>query len=182
MPVAVRVNVKRLAVSAFLLVHLSALLLANLPAGPLSESLGEWTALYLQPTGQWQSWGMFAPDPSTDTITLEAVVKDSHGLLHHYSFPRMMDKSAWEGMWGYRHSKYASNVGLPTGKANREFAARFVLRALDLKADDYPADVQLVNEVWPTALPDAPADDLPASPWQSILETYHFPNLAEAMP
>lgn len=174
--------VKRLAVSAFLVVHLSALLFVNLPASPLSEKLGGWSDLYLQPTGQWQSWGMFAPDPSTDTITLTAVVRDSRGLLHHYSFPRTMDKSAWEGVWGYRHSKYANNVGLPTGRANREFAARFVLRELTLKADDYPADVQLVHEVWPTKLVNTPADAPPATPWQSILETYHFPNLAEATP
>lgn len=173
---------KRLALSLLLVVHLAAVALANLPDGPLAQATAGWTAYYLQPTGQWQSWGMFAPEPSTDTLTLEAVVRDSRGLLRHYSFPRMMDKSAWEGVWGYRHSKYANNVGMPTGRANREFAARFVVRALDLKADDFPADVQLLYDVWPTAKPDAPAGDPPGSPWQSVIETYRFPNLAEAMP
>lgn len=173
---------KRLAASLLLLAHLAAVLLWNLPDSALKERLGGWTPYYLLPTGQWQEWGMFAPDPSTATFTLEAVVHDSRGLLRRYSFPRMMDRSAGRGVWGYRHTKYAHNVGTPTGRANREFAARFVVRALGLRAADFPVDVQLAHDVWPTRSPEATADEPPGSPWPSVLETYRFPTLAEAMP
>ena len=70
----------------------------------------------------------------------------------------------------------------PESKANREFAARFVARAVGLKAEDFPADVQLVYQVWPTNRPNAPADEPPASPWTAVIETYTFPTLAEAQP
>ena len=179
-----RIAAKRIAVSVFLVGHLAAVALTNLPDCALKRAIGfGWVDAYLMPTGQWQSWGMFAPEPAKDTITLEAVVRDSRGLVRRYAFPRMVDQSAWVGFrGGYRHSKYAHNLGPPQARANREFAARFVVRALEMKAEDFPADVQLVNQVWPTNPPGSPADEPPASPWTSVLETYTFPTLAEAQP
>lgn len=177
-------STKRLALSVFLIGHVSAVVLANMPECPLRAKLSHvWVDAYLAPTGLWQYWGMFAPEPCKDTLTLEAVVRDSRGLVRHYAFPRMMDQSAWTGFrGGYRHSKYASNVGATSGKVNREFAARFVVRALKLREEDFPADVQLVYQVWPSIPHDADPDDPPPSPWQSVIETYTFPNLAETMP
>ncbi len=174
--------VKRGVISLLLIVHLSALVLNNMPANPIQETFGGWVPYYLHPTGQWQDWGMFAPEPSTDTFVLKAMVKDARGLLRHYDFPCASDKSAWEGLWLYRHSKYAHNVGTATGKANREFAARTVVRDLNLKAEDFPAVVQLVYEVWPTPRPDEAPGESSTAPWQSVIETYQFPNLAEALP
>ena len=176
-------RLKRLAISAFLLAHLSAVVLTNLPDCPLRRKLGHlWVDGYLMPTGQWQGWGMFAPEPTKNTLTLEAAVRDSRGLVRRYAFPRMMDQSAWAGFLGFRHSKYSANAGEPSGPANREFAARYVVRVLKLQDEDFPATVQLYYQVWPTPAPDAPSDEPPASAWQSIIETYTFPTLAEAMP
>jgi hypothetical protein len=179
-----RLIAKRIALSVFLIGHLAAVTLTNLPNCAFKRVFPlTWVDAYLLPTGQGQSWGMFAPEPAKDTLTLEAIVRDSRGLVRHYAFPRMMDKSAWAGFWGgYRHSKYAHALSAPESRANREFAARFVVRALDLKAEDFPADVQLVYQVFPTNAPDAPADEPPASPWSSVLETYNFSTLAEAQP
>ena len=179
-----RLAAKRVFVSVFLVGHVAAVALTNLPDCAVRRAIGYgWVDAYLFPTGQWQNWAMFAPDPAKDTLTLEAVVRDSRGLVKHYAFPRMMDKSAWVGFCGgYRHSKYTHDVGSPEARANREFAARFVVRALAMKAEDFPADVQLVYQVWPTNPPDAPAGEPPASPWTTVLETYNFPTLAEAQP
>ena len=172
---------KRLALSAFLVFHVTAVGMWTLPCRPLNEALGGWTAYYLLPTGQWQDWGMFAPTPPADTLTLEAVARDASGLLHRHAFPRMMDRPSWRASWGYRHSKYAHNVGTPDARANREFAARYAVRAMGLSAADFPADVQLIYQVWPTPPPDSP-DGEPEAPWQSVLETYHFATLAETLP
>jgi hypothetical protein len=116
-------------------------------------------------------------------MVLEAVARDAHGIVHRYAFPRMMDASRWEGYrGGFRHTKYANTLAEPVSVANREFAARYVVRAMGLKAEDFPVDVQLVYQVWPTNPPDAPADEPPAAPRPSVLETYNFPTLAEAQP
>jgi len=177
------VALKRLGISAFLIFHLSAVVLTNLPDSPLRRNLAhEWVDAYLMPTGQWQGWGMFAPEPTKNTLTLEAAVKDSRGLIRHHAFPRMMDQSAWAGFWGYRHAKYAANAGEVGAAANREFTARYVVRALKLRPEDFPADVQLYYQIWPTPEPDAPIDQPPGSPWPSVIETYRFTTLAESQP
>lgn len=175
---------KRLAISAFLIAHLGAIVLVNLPDCSLRRKLGNrWVDAYLNPTGQWQAWGMFGPEPPHDTITLEAVTRDARGIVRRYAFPRMMDASRWEGFrGGFRHSKFANTLAETTASANREFAARYVVRALKLRAEDFPVDVQLVYQVWPTSPPEAPADEPPSAPWQSVIETYNFPTLAEALP
>ena len=94
-------RIKRLAVSVFLVGHIAAVVLTNLPDCPLRRSLGGlWVDAYLMPTGLWQGWGMFAPEPTKDTLTLEATVLDARGLIHKFAFPRMMDQSAWAGFCG----------------------------------------------------------------------------------
>jgi hypothetical protein len=182
--VTLTVPVKRLAISVFLIVHLAAVGITNLPACPLRSAIDKgWVDAYLMPTGLWQSWGMFAPEPAHNTAALEAVVRDSRGLVRHYAFPRMMDQSAWTGFYGgYRHSKYANNLGMPDSVANREFAARFVVRALKLQAADFPATVQLVYQIWPAPALDAAADAPPLAPLTAVIQTYNFPNLAETLP
>ena len=177
-------SAKRLAISIFIVIHVGAVGITNLPNCALKRLIGSvWVDVYLLPTGMWGGWSMFGPEPAKCTATLEAVVRDSQGLVHHYTFPRMMDQSAWAGFYGgYRHSKYANNIGLPESTASREFAARFVTRALKLKDTDFPADVQLVYQIWPIKPADAPADKPADSPYTSVIETYNFPNLAETMP
>lgn len=177
-------RLKRFAISIFVIGHVSAVVLTNLPDCSMRRMLGrDWVDAYLLPTGLWQAWGMFAPEPSKDTLTLEAIVRDSHGLIRQYVFPRMMDQSAWTGfMGGYRHSKFAANVGSKDGTANREFAARYVIRALKLRPEDFPIDVQLIHQVWPTKPPEAPAEDETPAPWMAVIQTYNFPNMEEAMP
>jgi hypothetical protein len=177
-------SAKRSAISAFLILHISAVVLTNLPGCAVRRSLSRvWMDAYLLPTGLWQVWGMFAPEPAKDTVTLEAVIRDSRGLVRNYVFPRQMDESVWNCFFGgYRHAKYAHNLSMTDSVATREFAARFVARAAKLKPEDFPADVQLVYQVWPTPPLDPKPDQAPVSPWTSVLETYHFPNIEETKP
>ena len=180
-----RLAAKRFVLSAFLVGHVAAVTLTNLPDCALKRAISRgWVEAYLLPTGQWQSWAMFAPDPAKDTLTLEAVVRDSRGLVKHYAFPRMMDKSAWAGFWGgYRHSKYAHNLAaLPRPAPTASSPPGSSSGPLGLTAGDFPADVQLVYQVWPSNPPDAPAAEPPALPWTTVIETYNFPTLDEAQP
>ena len=173
---------KKWGVSAFVLCHVGALVVWNLPPKvALRERLAPTLGWYLLPTGLWQDWGMFAPDPAPSTIALEAVTLDRHGVLRRYAFPTLTGLSVPAASWRYRHAKYASVVGLEDSAAHREFTARTVLRRLEIPEAAYPVQVQLIYQVRPTPPPGETAD--PAEPpQQAILDTYRFPNRAEVDP
>src|SRR5205823_12097535 len=84
-------TLRRLAISAFLLVHLGAMGVWVLPNCPIQQQLAPWLRYYVLPLGLWQSWAMFAPDPLRDTVTLEAEVIDRNGLRYGFAFPRLGD-------------------------------------------------------------------------------------------
>ena len=173
-------TLKRAAISAFLIVHLAAVLVWTMPDCAIRRLGADWSACYLMPTGLWQQWGMFAPDPPRTTVTLEAVARDRRGLIHHFPFPRLSDKSVWQAAREFRHVKYAYKIGEKESVAMREFAARYVARRLALKEDDFPAVIQFLYQVEPSAGPGEP--EPPAGPGQTVIETYSFPSLAETRP
>lgn len=175
-------TLKKWALSALLIAHLFALLVWNLPTGDLRERLAPKVLPYMLVTGLWQSWCMFSPDPCRAKITLEAVVTDKNGVARIYPFPHMDELSPLEKIPVYRHAKYASNVGLKDGKAQREFAARHVLRTLEIPADAYPVDLQLYYKIRPTPPPGTPAEEITLHTENSLIENYRFPNREEALP
>lgn len=177
-----RWNLKRSALSVLILTHLVAVILWNLPECALRDRLAGWSAFYLMPTGQWQSWDMFAPDPVLKTVALSAVVRDARGMFYNYAFPRMAVASRWEALWGFRHSKFAANQAPETAKTTREFAARHVLRTLDLPPKAYPADVELDYLLWPAPPLGSPPPESPDPPQRVVLQVYRFPTIEEVRP
>jgi hypothetical protein len=171
----------RLAISAFVAAHVAAVVLWNLPDCPLKAKVADGLGFYMYPLGLWQSWGMFAPDPVKETVAMEAVVLDRHGLIHRLPFPRAADVSPWQGPWVFRHSKYAANMVVPESAAQREFAARYVTRRLGLGAEHFPADVQLLYQLRPSPKPGEPADPA-AEPRPAVIDTFRFPTLEETRP
>lgn len=169
-------------ISAFVLAHVIALGVWNLPPkSALHQRLAPAFRWYLLPTGLWQDWGMFAPDPAPSTVVLEGVAVDRHGVVRRYEFPALTGLSVPAASWRFRHAKYASVVGLDDSAAHREFAARTVLRRLPVAEEAYPVDVQLLYRVQDTAPPGEP-DEPPPPPRSAILGTYRFPNRAEIAP
>lgn len=171
---------RRRLISAFLVVHLSATILWNLPASTFRDLGTAWAGYYMMPLGLWQNWGMFAPNPVRDTLALEAVALDRRGLLRTFSFAHAADASPWRGPWLYRHSKFATGLADEACKAQREFTARHVARTLDVPADDFPLDVQLLFQVQPT--PRLKPGEPPLAPGPFVIETYRFPTLEETQP
>lgn len=170
---------RKWAVSAFVLAHVGAVVVWNLPEpAALRQRLAPGLSWYILPTGLWQDWSMFAPDPAASSVALEGVAVDRHGVLRRYEFPRLTGRSVPDAAWRYRHAKYASVVGLESSAAHREFAARTVLRRLPIPAEAYPVDVQLVYRMTITPPPGEPA----TPPQTSVLGTYRFPNRAEVDP
>src|SRR5262249_3449931 len=93
---------RRLLISAFLVFHIAATLVWVMPVCPIRVACAPWFAPYMLPTGLWQYWGMFAPDPMRETATLDAEVIDAHGIQARHSFLRLTDYSKWRGVPRFR--------------------------------------------------------------------------------
>lgn len=176
------VRAKRWGVSAFLAVHLGATLVWVSPPCPVRAALQPWARYYIMPLGLWQYWGMFAPDPVRDTLTLEADVVDARGLRSTYHFTRLADFSAWQGIPRFRHSKYAMNLAVPELQGDRMLAARHAVRRLAIPDEAFPVDVGLVYQVRTTPPPGGPAAD-PMTPTRPVVAaTFHFQTPGEVRP
>jgi hypothetical protein len=68
-------------ISAFLVATVGAIVVTNLPAGAVQRRLAPVTQPYLNATGLDQSWNMFAPDPRTEILYLEARVVHADGRV-----------------------------------------------------------------------------------------------------
>lgn len=175
-------TLRRLAISAFLIAHLAAVAIWNMPDCAIRSRCLYVCGYYLLPLGLWQSWGMFAPEPARDTAALEAVVVDARGLMHSYAFPTTADLSPWRAALKYRDAKFAANMAPEELRANREMAARHVVRSLGLGAPVFPVVLQLQYQVRAAPAPGGRADEPPAPPTPSIIETYRFATFADAQP
>lgn len=172
----------RVGISIFLLFHVASVVAWNLPESALKQKLGALPALYLLPTGQWQHWGMFAPEPLRETLALEVQARDARGVLHAYRFPRMADKSVTEAFLGYRHSKFTHNMAPETAVGYREFAARHAVRSWNLPETAFPVELDLYYQVWrPTAIGE-PAAEADATPQIQYLQSYRFPTSKDVEP
>ena len=88
-----RWTARRIVISTFLIVHFGAVIIINLPASVLRQTLIVPVAWYLLPIGLDQAWGMFAPNPVMHDNTLEVVTVDANGIQRTYVYPRMKDFS-----------------------------------------------------------------------------------------
>jgi hypothetical protein len=143
-------TLRRLLISAFLLLHLTATAIWVLPICPIRNQSVPWLQYYMLPTGMWQAWAMFAPDPIHDTVMLEAEVIDCNGVRYLFRFPRMADYNWWEGIPRFRYAKYNANMAAEEFAVPRKFASYHVLRRLKLPARIYPVTVHLMYQMKPT--------------------------------
>jgi len=172
----------RLVVSVFLVVHVVMTVVWVMPPCPIRVRSQGVIDAYMLPLGLWQYWGMFAPDPVRNALTLEAEVVDSRGLRYAFAFPRLADYSKWGGVPRFRHSKFAMNLAIRELRVQRETAARHVLRQLAVSPDAFPVDVHLVYQVRPSPPPGgAPADPM-TPPHAELLDTVHFATAGEVTP
>ena len=107
-----RWTARRLAISAFLILHLFAVGIINLPDSALRQRLIMPVMSYLVPIGLDQAWGMFAPNPVMHPSNLEVLTVDKDGIQRMFAFPKMTDFSVWRAIPRVRHSKFASNCGI----------------------------------------------------------------------
>jgi hypothetical protein len=133
------------------------------------------------PTGLWQNWTMFAPDPMRHAFMLQALAVDKNGVMYEYAFPHLIDYSVWRGIARVRHSKYPTYLAIDEYAAHREMTARHVVRALDLPPEVFPVDVELQYLV-KEAPPLGQVPDPMVPPKIQPIKAYRFPTWEEARP
>ena len=80
-------RVGRWLISAFLVVTVGGILIANLPAGPVQKRLANITKPYMNATTLYQRWNMFAPYPRKEILYLEARVVRADGTVTMWHTP-----------------------------------------------------------------------------------------------
>jgi hypothetical protein len=178
-----RWTARRVAISAFVLLHLSALMIWTMPDCAIKDRFQAPYRYYMLPLGLWQWWAIFAPDPLRENRVLEAEVIDAKGLIHIHEFTKIGDLSVWQKTSRYRNPKFTDNMmtGGEYGR-QREFTARHVVRQLGLREDAFPLTVSLyakVNDVPPEGVTVA---DKMVAPRIHMIERFQFASLKEVYP
>ncbi len=137
----------KLAISAFVIFHVTATICWVVPDSPIKAAVVPWVRHYMIPLGLWQSWGMFAPEPVQSTYTLEAELSDAKGMGRIYEFTKVAGLPWWEKGPKFRHPKLAANLLVDEYQPQREMVARHVVRALDVPADAFPVYVRLYYQI-----------------------------------
>jgi hypothetical protein len=174
-------RLKRWAISAFLLFNVAALAVWNFPRGAIHDRLTPMLAYYMLPTGLWQNWTMFAPNPMQNAFMLQALAVDKNGIMYEYVFPKLADFSVWRAIPRVRHSKYPTYLMIEDYAGHREMTARYVVRQLNLPPEVFPVDVELQYRVRP-APPLGQAPDPMAVTRIDPIKAFRFPTWEEARP
>ena len=177
-----RWTARRWALSAFVIFHLSALVMWTMPHCAFKNQFQYPYRYYVLPLGMWQWWAIFAPDPVRNTMTLNAEVVDAKGMRHNYAFPRLADLPWWQKLPRYRHCKFTMNMMIDEYKTHRTFTARHVVRQLGLGEEAFPMWVTLYIEIKDTPPPGTGASDPMATPRVEVIDRYQFASLKEVRP
>jgi hypothetical protein len=172
----------RLAISAFLVFHLTATLAWVIPDSPLKQCLMPVFRPYMLPLGLWQSWWIFAPDPMGETAVLESEVIDARGMRHIYEFPRVADLPWWKKLPRFRHPKFTCNLMLEEYATQRQFTGRYVLRQMGLPPEAYPVRLSLYCQIKAPPPPGQAFTDPKARARLYNVGTYDFVALDEVRP
>ena len=147
---------RRWLVSAFLAFHLVAITCWGLPLNTnLFGKVKEAIAPYMLWSGLFQSWDMFAPDPSKVNAYIEAVVTLRDGQRRTWKCPRMQDLSLVQRYFKERYRKYGhERLRLDSSAPLWPDAARHIARMYANPANP-PVTVQLVR-YWKLVPPPSP--------------------------
>jgi hypothetical protein len=181
--VAWRWNARRLIISAFVLFHVSALCIWTVPPCIIKDRCVPIFQYYVLPTGIWQWWAIFAPDPIRNTMVMDAEIVDARGMRHIFEFPRLADLPWWQKVARYRQPKFTANMVVPEYIPQRKFTAKHAVRQMELKPDAYPLTVSLYYHVTDSPAPGTTAViDTMVPPRIHMLERFDFASIEEVRP
>jgi hypothetical protein len=177
-----RRTAQRLGLSAFAVFHISALMIWTMPNCALKGQFGVVFQYYMLPTGLWQWWALFAPDPLNCTLMLNAEVVDAQGMRHVYEFPRLADLPWWRRVSRYRQPKFSANLLAPEFAKHRELAARHAVRQLGLGPEVFPVWVSVYFQLKDPPPPGIAIADPMAPTRIQVLDRFEFAAAKEVRP
>jgi hypothetical protein len=181
-----RWTARRWVISAFVIFHLSALVMWTIPQCAIKARCQSPYYYYVLPLGLWQWWAIFAPDPIRNTMVLDAEVVDAHGMRHTFEFPRLGDLTWWQRFPRYRNCKFTANMMIEEYKVHRTFTARHAVRELakqhSLGEESFPLWVSLYLEVKDSPPPGTGVSDPMATSRIEVVDRFQFASLKEVRP
>lgn len=120
----------------------------------------------MEPTGFWQYWDMFAPDPAQTDIYLTAKVTYADGSSMIYHYPRMAELSIF---WKYvkeRYRKFYERAGSDQFQYLWPPTAQRIAFICDDRPGNPPVEVDLIRH-WLQIYP-------PGKPQQKGYNTYTY--------
>lgn len=177
-----RWTARRRALSAFVLFHLSALVVWTMPQCPIKDQLQPAYCYYVLPMGLWQWWALFAPDPMKVSMVLNAEVIDAKGIRHTFEFPRLEHLPWWQKFLRYRNCKFTSNMLVDEYRQHRPMTARHAVRQLGLGENAFPVVVSLYLEIKDPPPPGSGEVDPMAPARVEMIDRFQFASLKEVRP
>lgn len=159
-------------ISAFIVVLLAAMVFSAAPASELREAMDPWRQPVTDATGLFQNWNLFAPDPSSATMQLEARLTYDDGTRSTWSPPTA---GPILGVYrSFRWRKWASRVMSDDYESLRAPAARYIA-SINHREAGYPVEIVLVQLTYQAPPAGSGERPDPEPDWQEeILSTHRY--------
>jgi len=145
----------KIAVSVFLLWHLFAVAVWNLPyTAPLITAPMPVVRPYMVASGFMQGWGMFAPDPYSLDVYVEAHVHYTDGTVRSWELPRMTKMSYWDRYGKERWRKYTEVAHQEAYSFLWPVMGRYAARENNIYPNNPPVSVDLIRHFRLVRAPD----------------------------
>jgi hypothetical protein len=152
----------RLAISVLIVLILLTLLATNAPDSAIKSALLGAARPFILVTGLDQRWGVFAPNPRTETSNVIARVERADGTVGTYPLDASAGISEY---WNYRWLKYGEQLWIGTASDRERAAFARWVADQDRDAGHQPARVALIRITRPN-LPPGPGPD--AGSWSEV--------------
>jgi hypothetical protein len=163
----------RIAVILFVFWHFFAIAVWLMPAGSEISNRGmPYVRPYMTATGFMQGWSMFAPQPYSLDLFIEARIHYADGRVKSWKFHRVSEMSYWRRYGKERWRKYTEVANQDQFKFLWHSSARYAARVNNVYPANPPVSVELIRHfrfVQPPAQVVSPQTMY--TPWQSIRYT-----------
>jgi hypothetical protein len=136
---------RRVGLTIFIIWHLFAIAMWLMPSSYLESHALTVVRPYMTATGFMQGWNMFAPNPWTEDLYVEAQVHYADGTERTYTFPRMERLSIWRRYQKERWRKYIEVAQQDGYSFLWPAMAKFAARSIRFNAANPPVTVDLVR-------------------------------------
>lgn len=112
--------------------------------------------IYMNCTGLWQGWDMFAPNPANTDFYGSAIVTYQNGLVREFKYPRLYEMGIWDKFLNERYRKFWERVHPDSESYIWKYVANQIARKMNRDPGNPPVRVKLFRHWLTTAEPGKP--------------------------